>query len=102
MKFVGFVALLQILLLEILYKVHHYFRRNANFTAIHYDLLGEMLILPLSTMICLGGGVWVLFGASCLLNPEALNFNHFQLISIYGKALKATEERVKELKSQQK
>lgn len=39
-KFVGFVALLQILLLEILYKVHHYFRRNANFTAIHYDLFG--------------------------------------------------------------
>ena len=43
-----------------------------------------------------------LFGASCSLNPVVLNFNHFQLISIYGKALKATEERVKELKSQQK
>lgn len=81
MKFVGSVALSQILLLESLYIVHHYFWRNANFSAIHYD-----------------GG----FGASCSLNPEFLNFNHFQLISIYGKALKATEERVKELKSQQK
>lgn len=31
-----------------------------------------------------------------------LKWYYFQIISIYGKALKDTEERVKELKSKQK
>lgn len=55
----------------------------------------EMVILKISNMI----------GSLCVLwktNSEVLNLYLFQLISIYGRALQATEERVKELKSQQK
>ncbi|KAF2547943.1 hypothetical protein F2Q70_00022629 [Brassica cretica] len=49
-------------------------------------------------MIVRVAGDLIMMCPPLIISPEEIN----ELITIYGKALKATEERVKELKTQQK
>ncbi|KAL4383742.1 hypothetical protein GQ457_15G024320 [Hibiscus cannabinus] len=53
-------------------------------------------------MVVRVAGDTIMMAPPFIISPQEIDEASLRLISIYGKALKATEEKVKELKSQHK